>query len=101
MLLQYILLPFNNVKFCNVELWPEETKDKACLNYQSADVATNQTECQEKCLETFACIGIAYSHNDAIIPYCVICLRDVLEPSINPYGYGFYRRPGRKTNIEL
>ena len=90
-----------NSYFCSAELWSEESMNKYCPNLKTSEHVSNQYECQAKCEAEESCVGISYVDNDQLQSNahsghgCFVCNDDTLVYGSG--GYGFYRRPIRKS----
>ena len=75
-------------------LWIKEQGDVWCPNMIEERSFHTQAGCQAICESKRGseCVGIVYSHKLGVVDYCLLCMDDKMEYSIN--GFGFYRRPG-------
>ena len=74
-------------------LWPREAENRYCKNSDLSLNVSNHKECQTRCTETTACVGIAYSYKEGSTNHCYICNDDKLSLAGNQFA--FYRRKGK------
>ena len=66
--------------------WPLEVADRVCTKQKSNQDVFDQLKCQQLCLDSVKCVGIAYSkkkgnRTDTNENRCIICHDDNLTPS--------------------
>ena len=90
--------------------WPLEVADRVCTKQKSIQDVFDQLMCQQLCLDSVKCVGIAYSkkqgnRTDTNENRCILCHDDNLTPSSvdnnigTNDGFGFYRKPMQRMII--
>ena len=88
---------FIHLIFTEEGAWPMELDNTWCLaEYDWSGSIASQLDCQEMCLKNPSCVGISYSYMAEMINTCYVCKTDRLNDfNRNPFGFAFYRAPGK------
>ena len=73
-------------------MWSRAATDMTCKNSVRQQSVSTQQECQDICVESSTCHGIAYSYKRSSARYCYLCDNDDLIITNNKLG--FYRKLG-------
>ena len=74
-------------------MWSRVATDMTCKNSVRQQSVSNQQECQDICVESSTCVGIAYSYERSSAHHCFVCDND--ELIIANKKLAFYSKLGK------